>query len=104
MTTDTTTQLREELEQARSEFRRTADELRRTLEIGQLGLDSEVRQNPLKSVAIAGALGFLLGRASRPAAVLIAMVTGAAVGYSIAARGRATNAHGAPAQNDGTQG
>jgi hypothetical protein len=104
MTTDTTTQLREELDQARSDFRRTADELRRDLEVGQLGLDAEVRLNPLKSLAIAGALGFLLGRASRPAAMLIAMLAGAAVGYSIATRGSAAGAPGAPTHNDGTSG
>ncbi len=104
MATDTTTQLREELDQARGDFRRTADELRRNLEAGQLGLDAEVSKNPLKSIAIAGALGFLLGRASRPAAMLIAMVAGVAVGYSVAAKGRAIAAHGAPAHNDATAG
>jgi hypothetical protein len=104
MTTESTTQLRAELDQARSDFRRTAAELRRNLEAGQVGLDAEVSKNPLKSIAIAGALGFLLGRASRPAAMLIAMVAGVAVGYSVAAKGRAIAAHGAPADYDGTSG
>jgi hypothetical protein len=104
MPTDTTAQLREELDQARGDFRRTADELRRDLEVGQLGLDTEVKHNPLASVAAAGALGFLLGRASRPAAVLIAMLTGAAVGYSLASRigASAAPAGGVSAENDET--
>lgn len=100
MATDTATQLRQELDQARSDFRSTADEIRRNLESGQLGLDAEVRSNPLKSVAIAGALGFLLGRASRPATVIIAILTGAAVGYSLATAGRAA-ADARIAQDDG---
>jgi hypothetical protein len=104
METDTTTQLRVELDQARSDFRRTADELRRDLEVGQLGLDTELRRNPLTSVAVAGVLGFLLGRASRPAAVLMAMLTGTVVGYTLASKVRASAARGGgtSAGNDGT--
>jgi hypothetical protein len=104
MATETTTQLREELDQARNDFRRTADEIRRNLESSQLRLDADVRHNPLKSVALAGAVGFLLGRASRSTAVLIAMLAGAAVGYSIASKNSATAAPvgDVPVENDGT--
>jgi hypothetical protein len=103
MATNTTTQLHQELNQARSDFRRTADEIRHNLESGQSGLNAEVRGNPLKSIAIAGALGFFLGRVSRPASVMIAMLTGAVVGYSIATANRLTAVHAdAPLdENDG---
>jgi hypothetical protein len=102
MTIDTTTQLREDLNEARSDFRRTAAEMRRHLETGQKGLHKEIRRSPVKSIAVAGVLGFLMGRASRPAAVFFAMVTGVAIGYSIANRDRAALAHAEPAHDDET--
>ncbi len=100
MTIDTTTQLREDLNEARSDFRRTAAEMRRHLQTGQKGLHKEIRRSPLKSIAVAGALGFLMGRASRPAAVFFAMLTGVAIGYSIATRERTALAVAEPAYND----
>ena len=89
MTIDTTTQLRDDLKEARSDFRRTAAEMRRHLESSQQGLHKEIRRSPLRSIAVAGALGFLMGRASRPAAVFFAMLTGVAIGYSITTKDRA---------------
>ncbi len=85
---DTTEQLRRELDQARDDFRRTAFEIKRKFEADQVRIESEVRENPMRSLAIAGALGFVLGRASRHTAILLALLTGAAVGYSIASARR----------------
>jgi hypothetical protein len=102
MEQDTTTQLREELDQARNDFRRTAEELRRNLEADHVRMEAEVRRNPVSSMVLAGALGFALGRASRHAAVVLALLTGAAVGYSIATAGHraVAPANAAPADNE----
>lgn len=89
MEADTTIQLRRELDQARDDLRRTALEIRRRFEADQVRLESEVRENPMRSLVLAGALGFVLGRASRHTAVLLALLTGAAVGYSIGSAQRA---------------
>jgi|GEM_PF-5621296 hypothetical protein len=88
MEADTTERLRRELDQARDDFRRTAFEIKRRFEADQVRLESEVRENPMRSLLIAGALGFVLGRASRHSAILLALLTGAAVGYSIACADR----------------
>lgn len=91
MEPDTTTQLRKEVDQARDDFRRTALEIRHKFEGEQVRLEAEVRHNPLRSMAIAGAVGFVLGRASRHTAVMLALLAGAAVGYSLATAGHTTS-------------
>lgn len=99
MEADPTDQLRKELDLAREDFRRTALEIKRKFQADQVRIESEVRENPIRSLAIAGALGFILGRASRHAAILLALLTGAAVGYSIASAGRTEQP---PAEYDAT--
>lgn len=88
---DTTNQLRKEVDEARDDFRRTASEIRHKFDVDQVRLESEVRRKPLRSMAIAGAVGFLFGSASRHTAVMLALSAGAVVGYSIATTGRATS-------------
>lgn len=103
METNTATQLREELDEARRDFRQTADEMRRDLSADRRRIEAEVRYNPIKSLAVAGALGFIVGRTSRHTAVLIAMLTGAAIGYAIGTANHPAghNAEPAPVHNGG---
>jgi hypothetical protein len=79
-------ELRKELKQARADFRQTSNEIRRRLAVDEVRLESRIRQSPMKSVAIGVGVGFLIGRASRHMAVLLALLTGAAVGFSLAER------------------
>jgi hypothetical protein len=82
----TVSELRHELTQARADFRQTTDEIKRRLATDEPRLKREVEQSPMASILISAGLGFVIGRASRHTAVLLALLTGAAVGYTLASR------------------
>lgn len=82
---ETVSELRQELNRARADLRDTSNEIKRRLVYDELRLERQVKENPGASLLIAAGLGFLIGGASRHTAVMLALLTGAVVGYSIAA-------------------
>lgn len=80
----TTQSLRQGLKEARADFQQTSQEIKRRLAADELLLEHRIRQNPVRSVLVGAGLGFLIGRASRHTAVMLALITGLAVGYSLA--------------------
>lgn len=83
---ETVSELRHELNQARADLQHTSNEIKRRLAHEELRLERQVKENPAASVLIGAGLGFVIGRASRHTAVLLALLTGAAIGYSLAGR------------------
>jgi hypothetical protein len=81
---ETVSELRHELNQARADLQQTSSEIKRRLAYDELRLERQVKDNPVASVLIGAGLGFVIGRASRHTAVLLALLTGAAIGYSLA--------------------
>jgi hypothetical protein len=84
--TEKVSELRQELRQARADLRQTSDEIRRRLTSDERRLARQVVHNSTASILIAAGLGFVIGRVSRHTAVLLALLTGAVVGYSLASR------------------
>jgi hypothetical protein len=82
--TETVSELRTELRQARSDLRQTSLELRRRLETYEFSLQEYVRRRPMRSILLSAGLGFMVGHASRHTAVLLALLGGMAAGYAIA--------------------
>ena len=83
---ETVSELRHELNEARADLRETSNEIKRRLIYDELRFERQIRENPGASIVIGAGLGFLIGRASRHTAVMLALVTGAVLGYSIAGR------------------
>ncbi len=79
-------ELRQELKQARADFHQTSNEIKRRLAVDEFHLERQVKRNPAASILISAGLGFVIGHASRHTAVLLALLTGAALGYSLASR------------------
>lgn len=80
---ETVSELRHELNQARADLQQTSNEIKRRLAYDELRLERQVKDNPAASVLIGAGLGFLIGRASRHTAVLLALLAGAVIGYSL---------------------
>jgi hypothetical protein len=76
-------ELRAELSQARSDLRQTSLEFKRRLEAYEFRLEGQIRRRPVRSILLTAGLGFVIGRASRHTAVLLALVSGLVAGYAI---------------------
>lgn len=85
---ETVSELQQQLKQARADFQQTSGEIKRRLAADELRLEHQIKQNPLTSVLVGVGAGFIIGRASRHMAVLLALLTGAMAGYSLADRYR----------------
>lgn len=83
---ETVSELRHELNQARADLQQTSDEIKRRLAYDELRIERQVKENPVASLLIGAGLGFVIGRSSRHTAVLLALLSGAAIGYSLARR------------------
>ncbi|HVB78393.1 MAG TPA: hypothetical protein VNE82_00435 [Candidatus Binataceae bacterium] len=83
---ETESELRRELKQARADLLQTSSEIKRRLTVDELHLEHQVKRNPAASILLSAGLGFMIGRASRHTAALLALLTGVAVGYSLARR------------------
>jgi hypothetical protein len=81
---ETVSELRHQLNQARADLQQTSNEIKRRLAYDEHHLERQVKENPVASILIGAGLGFVIGRASRHTAVLLALLTGTVIGYSLA--------------------
>ncbi len=75
--------LRQELSQARAEFQKTSNEIRRRLQTEEPSLERELKRNPAASILASAGLGFMIGHAARHTAVFLSLLTGAGIGYLV---------------------